>query len=91
MSSLVEDDLVRASTFFALALVLTSIAGFFIGEFRLGIEIGLMLGAAFAVFAFFFIKPTAEDSDLAVSADDLDEPSGDSNDAETEPASGKKG
>ncbi len=91
MSSLVEDDLVRASTFFALALVVTSATGFLIGEFRLGVEIGLMLGAAFAAFAFFFIKPTAKDADSAVLSGDIDEQSGDPTDAETEVAGDKQG
>ena len=74
MSSLVEDDLVRASTFFALALVLTSITGFLIGEFRLGVEIGLLLGAGFAVFAFFFIKPTGDESGVTEAEADTDAP-----------------
>ena len=91
MSSLVEDNLVRASTFFALALVLTSATGFFIGEFRLGVEVGLMLGAAFAAFAFFFIKPTAKDADSAVLTGDIDESSGDSDNAETETAGDEQG
>ena len=63
MSSLVADDLTRAATFFTLALLVTAIGGFLLGEVRLGVELGLGLGVAFGVFAYFFLVPTEEDED----------------------------
>jgi len=61
MSSLVADDLTRAATFFTLALLVTAIGGFLLGEVRLGVELGLGLGVAFGVFAYFFLVPTDND------------------------------
>jgi|GEM_PF-3480409 hypothetical protein len=61
MSSLVADDLTRAATFFTLALLVTAIGGFLLGEVRLGVELGLGLGVAFGVFAYFFLVPTEND------------------------------
>jgi hypothetical protein len=58
MRPLVADDLTRAATFFSLALVVTAVGGALVGEFRVGIRWGLGLGAGFAVFAYFFIRPT---------------------------------
>jgi len=37
-----------------------SIGGFLIGSPRVGVQWGFGLGAAFAVFAYFFIKPTRD-------------------------------
>jgi hypothetical protein len=62
MSSLVADDLTRAATFFTLALLVTAIGGFLLGEVRLGVELGLGLGVAFGVFAYFFLVPTDDDA-----------------------------
>ena len=67
MSSLVDDDLTRAATFFTLALLVTAVGGFLLGEVRLGVELGLGLGVVFGVFAYFFLVPTDGDD---VSADD---------------------
>lgn len=61
MSSLVDDDLTRAATFFALAFGLTALGGLAIGELRVGIEYGLGLGVGFAVFAYFFLVPTTNE------------------------------
>ncbi|MUV87083.1 hypothetical protein GJ631_11010 [Natronomonas sp. CBA1123] len=61
MSSLVTDDLTRAATFFTLALLVTAIGGFLLGEVRLGVELGLGLGVAFGVLAYFFLVPTEND------------------------------
>lgn len=77
MSSLVQDDLTRATTFFALAFGLTALGGLAIGDLRLGVEYGLGLGVAFAVFAYFFVAPTAldgatEPDDETDSTDDPD-------------------
>ncbi len=60
MSDLVKSDLTRAATFFALAFVCMSVGGFLIGSPRIGVQWGFGLGVAFAVFAYFFIKPTGE-------------------------------
>lgn len=61
MSSLVADDLTRAATFFTLALLITAVGGFLLGEVRLGVELGLGLGIVFGVFAYFFLVPTESD------------------------------
>jgi hypothetical protein len=61
MSSLVADDLTRAATFFTLALLVTAVGGFLLGEVRLGVELGLGLGVVFGVFAYFFLVPTESD------------------------------
>ncbi|CAI49594.2 uncharacterized protein NP_3006A [Natronomonas pharaonis DSM 2160] len=61
MSSLVQDDSTRAATFFAAAFLLTALGGLLIGEFRVGVQWGLGLGAAFAVFAYFFITPAPDE------------------------------
>ena len=60
MNSLVQDDLTRAATFFALAFACMSVGGFLIGLPRVGVQWGFGLGVAFAVFAYFFIEPTAD-------------------------------
>ena len=87
MSSLVQNDLTRASTFFALAFGLTALGGFAIGDLRLGVEYGLALGVGFAVFAYFFVAPTAlddgeSDPDADPDADVESEPDGDGKSAE---------
>ncbi|MCQ4332799.1 hypothetical protein KM295_04675 [Natronomonas sp. F2-12] len=63
MNGLVRGDFIRAATFFTLAFGCMSIGGFLIGTPRIGVRWGLGLGAAFAVFAYFFLEPTAEDPD----------------------------
>jgi hypothetical protein len=60
MSSLVQGDFARATTFFTLAFGLTALGGVLLGDLRVGIRWGLGLGAAFAVFAYFFVRPTAD-------------------------------
>ena len=74
MSSLVQDDLTRATTFFALAFGLMALGGLAIGDLRLGVEYGLGIGVAFAAFAHFFVAPTALDEadEGSDSADDPD-------------------
>jgi hypothetical protein len=59
MSSLVQEPLTRAATFFALAFGCMSVGGFLIGDPRVGIQWGFGLGVAFAAFAYLFIRPTA--------------------------------
>jgi hypothetical protein len=68
MSSLVEGKFSRAATFFTLAFGCMLLGGFFIGAPRIGVQWGVGLGAAFGVFAYFFIKPTGDDS-----REDIDE------------------
>lgn len=58
MSSLVQGDLARATTFFALAFGCMAVGGFLLGVPRIGVQWGFGLGIAFAVFAYFFIRPT---------------------------------
>ena len=59
---LVANGPTRAATFFALAFVLMMTGGVIIGDLRTGVRWGLALGVAFGVFAYLFIKPTAEES-----------------------------
>lgn len=63
MNSLVQDDVTRASTFFALAFVATAVGGLLLGDLRLGVELGFGLGVAFGIFAYFFVEPTATEAD----------------------------
>lgn len=58
MSALVEDDFIRATTFFALAFGLMLLGGLLLGELRAGITWGVPLAAAIGAFAYFFISPT---------------------------------
>ena len=64
VNSFVQDDFIRATTFFALAFGLATVGGILLGDLRLGIEWGFPLGVAFGVFAYFFIAP-AETDDTA--------------------------
>lgn len=68
MSSLVEDDLTRASTFFAVAFLATGLGGIALGDPRLGLELGFGMGVAAGVFAYFFLVPTAGDADREASS-----------------------
>jgi hypothetical protein len=61
MNVLVQDDVVRAASFFVLAFAVSTIGGLLLGDVRLGIEWGFPLGVAFGVFAYVFIVPTADD------------------------------
>jgi hypothetical protein len=61
MRSLVEDDFIRATTFFALAFVLMLLGGFLAGDVRAGVQFGLPLAVAIGVFAYLFVKPTSGD------------------------------
>jgi hypothetical protein len=61
MSSLVQGSFTRAATFFALAFGCMSVGGFLIGAPRIGVQWGFGLGVAFAAFAYFFVRPTADD------------------------------
>jgi hypothetical protein len=63
MDSFVRDDATRAATFFALAFGLTALGGLAIGDLRVGIQYGLPLGVAFAVFAYVFLVPTVLDDE----------------------------
>lgn len=65
MSSLVQQDITRAATFFALAFGCMSIGGVLIGIPRIGVQWGFGLGVCFAAFAYFFIKPTSADPDAS--------------------------
>jgi hypothetical protein len=58
MSGLVEDDFIRATTFFALAFGLMLLGGLLLGELRAAITWGVPLAAAIGAFAYFFISPT---------------------------------
>jgi hypothetical protein len=60
MRSLVEDGFIRATTFFALAFGSMLLGGFLIGNLRAGVEFGLPLAVAIGVFAYLFVKPTAD-------------------------------
>ncbi|MEF8808617.1 hypothetical protein [Natronomonas sp.] len=61
MRSLVEDDFIRATTFFALAFVLMLLGGILVGDVRASVEFGLPLAVAIGVFAYLFVKPTSDD------------------------------
>lgn len=60
------DDLVRAGTFFVLAFAAATVGGFALGETRLGLRMGVLLGLVFAAFAYLFVRP----SDAAPGGDD---------------------
>ena len=57
MDRFVRDEFARATTFFALAFGVATTVGLLMGDLRLGIQWGLPLGVAFAVFAYFFVVP----------------------------------
>jgi hypothetical protein len=70
MRSFVEDDFIRATTFFALAFGLMLLGGYLVGELRAGIEFGLPLAVAIGVFAYLFVKPTADGDETEEPAND---------------------
>ena len=89
MSSLLQDDLTRATTFFALAFGLTALGGLAIGDLRLGVEYGLAIGVAFAVFAYFFVVPTALDDEAGTAGTTDGEAAPDDPQTEQETESGE--
>ena len=73
VDGLVSDPITRAATFFALAFVLTTAGGIVIGEFRTGLQWGLGLGVAFAIFAYLFVRPVDDEGGADEDVDESDE------------------
>ncbi|WP_435193792.1 hypothetical protein [Natronomonas sp. EA1] len=58
MSSILASPLNRAGVFFALGFLIATGVGSILGTARVGIETGLLVGAAAAIFAVLFVRPT---------------------------------
>lgn len=61
VDALVQDDVTRAASFFVLAFAVSTMGGLLLGDVRVGVRWGFLLGVAFGVFAYVFVVPTADD------------------------------
>jgi hypothetical protein len=60
MASFLDSGAVRAGVFFALAFAISTVGGLLLGDVREGVRTGLVLGLAFAAFAYLFVRPAGE-------------------------------
>lgn len=62
--TLLSHGISRAGFFFLLALGISLLGGLLLGDIRLGVEIGILMGIIFAILAYVFIRPVKPEREI---------------------------